>query len=54
MTKEKELMRKLLKENERIEKEKRRMGFLEEDKEMFGLTPNEEIELKKLQNKYKK
>ena len=41
-------------ENEIIIKEKRRLGFLEEDNEMFGLTPNEEAELNRLREKYNK
>ena len=34
-----------------IEKEERRLRFLEEDEEMFGLTPFEEKELNKLREK---
>lgn len=33
------------------EKEERRLGFLEEDNEMFGLTPSEESELNNLRKK---
>ena len=48
------MIKELLDMNEQIEKQKRRMKFLEEDEECFGLTSSEEIELKKLKEKFKR